>query len=84
MKEVYAICVSVETLSFGLENASKTTLNAKVNNLGIALSDYNIKFKLIEGVKNTLTDTLSCHTDLDLTKPNSPEKVGHEYGYVAF
>ena len=34
-------------------------LNAKVNNWGIKLSDFNIKFKFIKGLKNMLADTQS-------------------------
>ena len=61
-------------------------MNAKVNNWEVELSDYNIKFKCIKGVKNTLADTLSRLLDLELTEPHSPEKEGYkyEYGYAMF
>ena len=40
------------------EILQKTTLNAKLNNWGVDLSDYNIKFKLIKGTKNMLAYVL--------------------------
>ena len=62
----------------------KTTLNSKVNDWRIELSDYNIKFKFINGVKNTLADTSSRLIDLELTEMNLPEKGGYAYGYAIF
>ena len=50
----------------GNDFSRKTTMNAKVNNWGVELSDSNIKFQFIKGVKNTLADTLSRLIDLEL------------------
>ena len=69
----------------------KTMLNAKVNNWDIELSDFNIKFKFIKGVKNTLADTLFRLINLEFPEPNTPQREGHEprppekgyeYGYA--
>ena len=62
----------------------KTALNAKVNNWRVELSDYDIKFKYIKGIKNTLLNTLSRLVDLDITELNLPEKEGYEYGCAIF
>ena len=40
----------------------------------VELSDYNIKFKFIKGVKNTLSDTFSRLMILELMELNIPEK----------
>ena len=47
-------------------------INAEVNIWDTELSDYNIKFKFIKGVK-TLAENLSGMTDLNLRELNSPE-----------
>ena len=52
--------------------------------MGVKLSGYNIKFKFIKDIKNTLPDTLSSLIEFELTETNSPEKEGHEYEYVFF
>ena len=66
--------MSVRKLSFYLTNAdvlirsdhlplkkflNKNTMNAKVNNWAVELETYNLKFEYIQGIKNTLVDTLS-------------------------
>ena len=45
------------------------------------LETYNLKFKYIQGVKNTLADTLSrlLEIDPDVALPNEPP--GTEFGY---
>ena len=58
----------------------KTTLNATVNNWGVELNDFNIRFKFIKGVKNTLADISSRLFDLELTELNPPEKDSYECG----
>ena len=73
-KEVYAIYLSVEKLSFYLTSADvlirsdhlplkkflhKNTRNIKVDNWAVELDTYNLKFEYIQGIKNTLVDTLS-------------------------
>ena len=60
------------------------TLNAKVKDLGVELCHYNIKFKFIEGIKNTLADTLPRLAGLNLMQPNPPVIEGHEYKYNIF
>ena len=94
-KKANAIHMSVKKLLFYLADASvtlrndhlplerflqKTTFNKKVNYWDVELSYYIIQFKFITGVQNTLIDTLSRLTGMVLTKYNSPEKEGHEYG----
>ena len=61
----------------------KATLNAKVSNWGIELSDYNLKFKFIKGIRNMLANTLSRLINLELTESNLPE-ICYEYGYTMF
>ena len=34
-------------------------MNAKVNKWAVELESYNLKFEYIQGIKNTLVDTLS-------------------------
>ena len=48
------------------------------------LETYNLKFEYIQGVKNTLTDTLSrlLEIDPDVALPNEPP--GTEFGYNFF
>ena len=73
-KEVYAIYLSVRKLSFYLTSADilirsdhlplkkflhKNTRNIKVDNWAVELDTYNLKFEYIQGIKNTLADTLS-------------------------
>ena len=47
-------------------------------------SYYNINFKLIQGIKNTLATTLSRLIDGELTEPNVPGKESYEYGHAMF
>ena len=72
--------MSVKKLSFYLADVSitlrsdhlplgrflqQTAINAKVKNLSVGLSDYNIKFEFIKGIKNTLVGTMSHLIDYD-------------------
>ena len=97
MKEECAIYMSIRKLSLYLTDASitidhisytfkkilsKATLNAKVNNWSVELSDYNITFKFVKGVKSFIADTPLMLTDLDLTEHNTSEMEGHGYGYA--
>ena len=65
-KEAYAIYMSIKKLTYYLEDAdmtlrsddlpfkkflAKNTLNAKVNNLVIAISPFRITFEYIKGIK---------------------------------
>ena len=73
-KEAYAIYLSVRKLSFHLPSADvlirsdhlplkrflhRNTRNIKVDNWAVELETYSLKFKYIQGIKNTLADTLS-------------------------
>ena len=40
-------------------------MNAKVNNWAVELETYNLKFEYIQGIKNTLADTLSRLIEID-------------------
>ena len=57
-------------------------MNTKVNNWAVELETYN--FEYIQGVKNTLADTLSrlLEIDPDVALPDEP--TGHEFGYNIF
>ena len=98
-KEAYAIYLSVRKLSFYLTNANvlirsdhlplkkflkQNTMNSKVNNWAVELETYNLKFEYIQGVKNTLADTLSrlLEIDPDVALPDEP--TGTEFGYNFF
>ena len=73
-KEAYAIYMAVRKLSFYIANTEvtikcyhlplkkflqKQTLNAKVNNWAVKLEQFNLKLDWIQGIKNTLADSLS-------------------------
>ena len=45
------------------------------------LESFNLKFEYIQGIKNTLADTLSRIIQLDLDVELPAEKPGHEFGY---
>ena len=99
MKEAYAIYLSVRKLGFYLINndvlirsdhlllkkfLSKNTMNAKVNNWAVELETYNLKFEYIQGIKNTLANTLSRLIEIDPDIELSLEKPGQEFGYNFF
>ena len=98
-KEAYAIYMSVRKLSFYLTNADvlirsdhlplkkilkQNTMNSKVNNWAVKPESYNLKFEYIQGIQNTLADTLSrlIEIDPDVTLPTEPP--GTEFGYNFF
>ena len=58
------------------------TLNNKVNNWGIELSNFKIKFQHIKGKKNIMADALSRLKHLDLYDSQDPEPVGQEFGHT--
>ena len=73
-KEAYVIYMSIKKLIYYLEDAdvtlrsdhlplkkflAKNTLNSKVNNWAIEISPFQITFKYIKGIKNTLADMMS-------------------------
>ena len=98
-KEAYAIYMSIKKLTYYLEDAdvtlrsdhlplkkflAKNTLNSKVNNWAIKISPFQITFKYIKGIKNTLADTMSRLIDIDLQIQPEPEPEGYEFGYYKF
>ena len=62
----------------------KTTLNANVNIWCVEMSDFNMIFKFIKGVKTTLADTLSKLINLEINEINLPEREDFEYRYAMF
>ena len=79
-KEAYAIYLSVRKFSFYLTSAdilirsdhlplrkflSQSTRNKKVDNWAVEMESFNLKFEYIQGIKNTLADTLSRIIQLD-------------------
>ena len=95
-KEAYAIYLSVRKLSFYLTGADvlimsdhlplkkflhKNTQNIKVDNWAVQLETYSLKFEYIQGIKNTLADTLSWLIDINPDVELPEEKPGQEFGY---
>ena len=98
-KEAFAIYSSIKKLSYYLEDADiilksdhlplkkflqKNTLNSKVNNWAVEISQYRIKFEYIKGIKNTLADTMSRLIQIDPETKLQPAEEGFEFGYHAF
>ena len=98
-KEAYDIYMSVRKLSFYLTNADvlirsdhlplkkflkQNTMNTKVNNWAVELKSYNLKFQYIQGVKNTLADTLSrlLEIDPDVALPAEPQGTEFSYNFL--
>ena len=59
-------------------------MNTKVNNWAIEISPFKITFEYIEGIKNTLVDTVSRLIALDPDNQLVDKPEGFEYGYYAF
>ena len=59
----------------------KNTRNIKVDNWAVELDTYNLKFEYIQGIKNTLADTLSQLINIDPDVELPKEKPGQEFGY---
>ena len=91
--------MSIKKLTYYLEDAdvtlrsdhlplkkflAKNTLNSKVNNWAIEISPFQITFKYIKGIKNTLVDTMSCLIDIDPQIQPEPEPDGYEFSYYTF
>ena len=98
-KEVYAIYMSIKKLSFYVTDVEitlrsnhlplkkfllKNMLNSKVNNWAIKLETFNIHFKHISEIWNTLADTLSRIVKIDPDMKPDTEKEGYEFGYSCF
>ena len=58
------------------------TLNNKVNNWGIELSNFNIEFQHIKGKCNILADALSRLKRLGAYTAQEPEPYGREFGHT--
>ena len=98
-KEAYAIYMAVRKLSFYITDAEvtikcdhlplkkflqKQILNAKVNKWALELEQFNLKLEWIQGIKNTLADSLSRLLEVDPKAKLQPEKEGHEFGTFCF
>ena len=98
-KEAHAIYMSIKKLTYYLEDAditlrsnhlplkkflAKNTLNSKVNNWAVEILPFMITFEYIEGIKNTLADTMSRLIDIDPQIQPEPEPEGYEFGYYMF
>ena len=98
-KEAYAIYMAVMKLSFYITDAEvtikcdylplkkflqKQTLNAKVNNWAVELEQFNLKLEWIQGIKNTLADSLLRLLEVDPEAKLQPEKEGCEFGTYCF
>ena len=96
-KEAYAIYMAFQKFSFYLEGAFTNlrcdhaplekflqgkTLNNKVNNWGIELSNFKINFQHIKGKRNVMADALSRLKRLGLYDIQEPEADGHEFGHT--
>ena len=95
-KEAYAIYLSVRKLSFYLTSADvlirsdhlplkkflhQSTNNKKVDNWAVELESFNLQFQYIQGIKNTLADTLSRLIQLNPDVELPAEKPGQEFGH---
>ena len=58
------------------------TLNNKVNNWGIELSNFKINFQHIKGKRNIMADALSRVKRLGLYDNQDPEPNGQEFGHT--
>ena len=86
--------MSLKKLNYYLEDAEVTlmsdhflqrnTMNTKVNNWAVEVSTHRIQFKYIEGIKNTLADTMSRLIKIDPEIELVEEEEGREYGYSIF
>ena len=98
-KEAYAIYMAIRKLSFYITDAEvtikcdhlplkkflqKQTLNAKVINWAVELEQFNLKLEWIQGIKNTLADSLSRLLEVDPEAKLQPEKEGQEFGTFCF
>ena len=61
------------TLKIFLE---KNTLNSKVNNWAVEIEQHQIKFKYINGIKNTLVNAMSRLNIIDPDTYQDPESEG--------
>ena len=94
-KEAYAIYMAIRNITDAevtikcdhlplKKFLQKQTLNAKVNNWAVELEQFNLKLEWIQGVKNTLADSLSRLLDVDPEAKLEAKKEGHEFGTFCF
>ena len=62
----------------------KQTLNAKVNNWAVELEQFNLKLEWIQGIKNTLADSLLRLLEVDPEAKLQLEKEGYKFGTYCF
>ena len=98
-KEAYAIYMSVKKLTYYLRDSKillrsdhlplkkfllMNTRNDMVNNWAMELQQFPIQLKYIEGIKNTLADTMSRLVKIDPDLEKDPEKLDQEFGKYIF
>ena len=59
-------------------------MNSKVNNWAIKLKSYNLKFEYIQGIQNTLADTLNRLIEINpgVTLPTEPPGTEFVYNFL--
>ena len=95
VKEAYAIYMSTRKLDYYLDEVVMTirsdhlplkkflehkTKNSKVDNWSLDIAHYNLQFKYVKGIKNTLADTMSRLVQLNPTIKQEPEPEGYQFG----
>ena len=98
-KEADAIYMSVKKLTYYLRDSKVLlrsdhlplkkfllmhTKNDMVNNWAMELQQFPIQFEYIEGIKNTLADTMSRLVKIDPDLEKDPEKPDQEFGKYVF
>ena len=93
-KEAYVIYMSIKKLTYYLADADitlrsdhlplKKFLAKTLNNRAIEISPFQITFKYIKGIKNTLADTMSRLIDIDPQIQPESEVEGYEFSYYTF
>ena len=88
-KEAYAIYMAARKLTVYIQDAKvllrsdhlplkkfllRDTKNTKVNNWAVELQQFNLDFEYIEGIKNTLADTMSRLVKINPSIEKEPEK----------
>ena len=95
VKKAYVIYMSARKLDYYLDKAATTirsdhlplkrflehkTKNSKVDNWSLDIAHYNLQFKYVKGIKNTLGDTMSRLVQLDPAIKQEPEPEGYQFG----
>ena len=95
VKEAYTIYMSARKLDYYLDEVATTirsdhlplkrflehkTKTSKVDNWSLDIAHYNLQFKYVKGIKNTLADTMSRFVQLDLAIKQEPEPEGYQFG----